>query len=119
MRARGEEHPLDMRRRSTMKFSWRPPGVHRGRLTLPAASRITKTKELLEGRLGEEHLLYSVARLTPSCSRLYVNDQVSASCSRGGSRSRISSARARERICADGGEVGAKPMRDRGVRGGG
>lgn len=44
---------------------------------------------------------------------------MSASCSRGGIKSRISSASARERICAEGDVKGSKPTSERGLRGGG
>ena len=88
-------------------------------LTPPAASLTTSTKELRFGSDGPAHFLYKVARLTPSFSRLYTSDQISANCSLGGTSNRISSAKARDSICADSGEPSGMPARDSGVRGGG
>lgn len=90
-----------------------------GALTPPAASRTTRTKELSFGSDGEEHLLYSVPRLVPSCSTLYVNAHVSCSCSLGGTSSRISSASARDRIVAEGDVLACTPDSVSGVSGGG
>ena len=87
--------------------------------TPPAASLTTSTKELRRGSDGAAHFLYKVARLTPSFSRLYTSDQVSANCSLGGTNKRISSAKTRDSICADSGEPSGMPVRDSGVRGGG
>ena len=82
--------------------------------TALVASWTTRMKELPRGISGEEHLLKRVARLTPSPSKLYANDQLSASWSRGGMRSLISSATALESMV----DVVA-PDRVRGVKGGG
>ncbi len=47
------------------------------------------------------HLLYNVARLTPSRSKLYSSVHSSSSCSRGGMSKRISSASVRDSSCDD------------------
>ncbi len=88
-----------------------------GGLTPPAASLMTRMKELPFGIELEAHLLYKVVKLTPSSSRLYANDQDSANCKRGGTSSRISSAKVRVRISED--EDALPGFRIRGVRGGG
>lgn len=109
-----------MRQRSTFAFSVvRANGKVRRLLTPPAASLTTSTKEPRLGNPGEVHLLYRVARLTPSFSRLYTRDQVSANCSLGGTSNLISSAKARDSICADSDELVGIPARESGVRGGG
>lgn len=94
-------------------------GIFEVALTPPAASLTTRTQELRRGSDGAAHFLYKVARLTPSFSRLYTSDHVSANCSLGGTNSRISSAKERDSICADSGEPSGTPVRDSGVRGGG
>ena len=89
-----------------------------GPLTPPAPSRIASTNPLRLPRYAS-HFAYRVARLTPSCSTLYASVQSSTSCSRAGTSSRISSASARVRICADTAVLACMPRRVRGVRGGG
>ena len=75
---------------------------------------MTNMKELPRGISGAAHLLYRVPRLTPSFSRLYASRHVSASCNRGGTSSRISSATALLNI-----ELSVEPESVKGVRGGG
>ena len=101
------------------QYSIRAISVIQVGLTPPAASLTTSTKELRGGSDGAAHFLYKVARLTPSFSRLYTSAQFSANCSLGGTNNRISSAKARDSICADSGEPSGMPVRDNGVRGGG
>lgn len=63
-------------------------------LTPPFPSFTTSTKPPLLP-LYSSHFLYSVARLTPSCSRPNTSSQSSTSCSLAGTSSLISSASAR------------------------
>ena len=115
-----EEGRSGMRQRSMSAFSVvRGNGYVKRLLTPPAASLTTSTNEPRLGNPGSVHLLYRVARLTPSFSRLYTKDQVSANCSLGGTNNRISSAKARDSICADSDEPSGIPARESGVRGGG
>ena len=103
---RGVELLLDMRQRATLflesaqaqgQSGQRDKG---GTHTPPSPSFTTSTNPLRNPRKSS-HFLYSVPKLTPSCSRLYTRFHSSHSCNRGGTRRRISSARARVSNCAD------------------
>jgi hypothetical protein len=91
---------------------------HQAIHTLPPASLTANTKPP-RFPLTLSHFSYSVAKLTPSCSKLNSRFHSSTSCRRGGNSSRISSATLRVISLADSFVLSWKPASVSGVSGGG